>query len=366
MTEKSILLETANLAKITLNAPHKLNALNMDMIVPLGNMLNDWRLDDKVKAILIKGAGDRAFCAGGDVVGVTEQGKTDKVKAAQFFWAEYRTNWRIQQLKKPYIAFMDGIVMGGGVGVSVHGRFRVVTERTMFAMPETTIGFFPDVGATYILANLADNVGMFLALTGNRLYAADLIKLGIATHYIHSSKLDELEAALEKIDYDVSDYHNSFDAAQQILDAHCGASDDAPILPYEQIKALFEAESLDELTANLTADDSEFSLKTQKTIARMSPISLRVTFAQLKNGAKMRQNLQSCLTHEWFIAKNMLDNKDFYEGVRALLVDKDKNPQWQPDISDDAAKAYLTYEKTEIYFNWNQPVEYMGDKIIDN
>lgn len=340
MPEKPIILETAKLAKITLNAPQKLNALDMQMIVPLGDALAKWNEDENVKVVLIKGAGDKAFCAGGDVVGVCQQAKTDKAKAAEFFWAEYRTNWRIQYLSKPYIALMDGYVMGGGVGVSVHGDYRVVTERTMLSMPETAIGFFPDVGGTYFLSRLKGGIGMFMGLTGHGLFAADLVKLGIATHYIASNKLAALETALEQGDIN------------SVLDTHCTQPPEPCQLPIEQISQLFDADNLNQIMANLKADDSEFSLKIQKTIAKMSPTSLRVTFAQIKRGAGL--DFDQCMRLELRMATHMLEHNDFYEGVRALLVDKDRNPQWQGDINEAQVESYFDEIEKELSLDWNE------------
>ncbi len=356
MTEKSILLETGQLAKITLNSPKKLNALSEEMCIPLGSKLADWRKDKNVKAVLITGAGDKAFCAGGDIVDVVRVGKAEPLKALEFFRAEYRTNWRIKNFPKPYISFLDGIVMGGGVGLSVHGHYRVATERSMFAMPETTIGFYPDVGGTYFLPRLDGNMGMFLGLTGFRIYAADMLNLGIATHYIHSSKLDELEIALKKLDYG----EDGFEEVEALLAKHCSQPNDDSLLADNEAKInrLFEGNKLSEVMANIAADDSEFAQKIAKTLSRMSPIAMAVTFEQIKRGSHL--DFDMCMQLEMRLSSQMMHGSDFFEGVRALLVDKDKSPKWQPDkleeISKPMIQCYFAEIDNELVLDWDMPV----------
>lgn len=347
MTDATIILNPAKLAKVTLNAPQKLNALDMSMIAPLGNALAQWKADDNVKAVLIKGAGEKAFCAGGDVVGVCAEAKADIAKASTFFSAEYLTNWRIKNFPKPYIALIDGIVMGGGVGVSVHGQYRIATEKTMLAMPETTIGFFPDVGGTYFLPRLKDNVGMFLGLTGHRVLGADLLALGIATHYIESDNLAALEAALTNADYG----NDAFAAVDGILADHCTQPTEQGAFAKiaDHASQLFNADSLDGIFANLKADDSEFSQKIQKTMARLSPTSLAVSFAQIKQGAKL--DFAQAMQTEMRVAIHMLEAQDFYEGVRALLIDKDKSPKWQPI---GVAEDYFKPIDDELALDWHK------------
>ncbi|MCJ8322712.1 MAG: enoyl-CoA hydratase/isomerase family protein [Rhizobiales bacterium] len=359
MTDKKVILNTATLAKITLNAPKKLNALDLDMCNLLGNALGQWQQDKSVKAVLITGAGEKAFCAGGDVVGVCEQGKTDIQKACEFFWSEYRTNWRVKNLSKPYIAFIDGIVMGGGVGVSVHGHYRIATERTMLAMPETMIGFFPDVGGTYFLSRLPNNMGMFLGLTGHRVYAADLLQLGIATHYIHSTKLAELEQKLATADYSA----DAFATVEQILNQYCSQPDAGKLAAItDQVDRLFSADSLTQLMQNLTDDNSQFADRILSTLAKMSPTSLAVTFEQIKTGKAM--NFDQVMQTEMRMAWHMMQQPDFTEGVRALLVDKDKTPHWQPDqlavITPDMVQNYFNPIDNELFFDWDKPVSYSG------
>ncbi len=356
MTENPIILQTGALAKITLNAPKKLNALAPEMCLPLGNKLAEWKNDKNVKAVLIKGAGDKAFCAGGDIVDVVNMGKTNPAEACKFFWAEYRTNWRIKMFPKPYIAFIDGITMGGGVGVSVHGHYRIATERTMFAMPETMIGFFPDVGGSYFLSRLEGNMGMFLGLTGYRLNGVDLLELGIATHYIESNKLDALEAALSNIEFN----EDGFTDVETVLNNFCSQPEINNNL--KQANRLFEGENLATIISNLKADDSDFSSKILKNIQKMSPTSLHITFEEIKRGVHLP--FDKCLQMEMRLAWHVMQNPDFYEGVRALLIDKDRSPKWQPDNISDVSKqniqSYFQTIDNELFFDWDKPVEFNG------
>lgn len=359
MTVEKVILNTAPLAKITLNTPKKLNALDLEMCNLLGNALGSWQQDSSVKAVLITGSGEKAFCAGGDVVGVCEQGKTSTQKACEFFWSEYRTNWRIKNFSKPFIALIDGIVLGGGVGVSVHGHYRIATERTMLAMPETLIGFFPDVGGTYFLSHLSNNMGLFLGLTGHRIYAADLLQLGIATHYIHSTKLAALEQALTNADYST----DAFATVDQILNQFCSQPETGKLAAItDQVDRLFTADSLTQLMQNLADDKSQFADKILATLAKMSPTSLAVTFEQIKTGKAL--NFDQVMQSEMRIAWHMMLQPDFTEGVRALLVDKDKTPRWQPDkladVTNEMVQNYFRPIDNELFFDWDKPVDYVG------
>lgn len=360
MNSNSIILETANLAKITLNAPDKLNALDMDMVLPMGNQLAQWRLDPNVSAVLIKGAGSKAFCAGGDIVNVCKMVKTDFAEAIKFFWSEYRTNWRIKNFPKPYIALMDGYVMGGGVGVSAHGSYRIVTEKTMLAMPETAIGFFPDVGGSYFLPKLAGNMGLYLGLTGARLKAEDLIALGLATHYIASADIPNLEAALEEADYS----EDAFAQTDEILSQYCTEPPlTSALLENEaQINQIFNAENVEQILENLHQADNELSQKQLKLLSRMSPISLKVTFEQLKRAKGM--SFDAAMQQELRLSHHMLQDSDFLEGVRALLIDKDKNANWQFGSVEQVSAAFV--EKffapidNELFFDWDKAIDFVS------
>jgi 3-hydroxyisobutyryl-CoA hydrolase len=316
---------------ITLNRPKALNALNLSMVSKLYPTLASWEREKTL--VIIKGTGGKAFCAGGDVKSVALAGLKGEKLGHAFFKQEYMTNGLIGTYKIPYVAFIDGIVMGGGVGLSVHGLYRVATERSVFAMPETQIGLFPDVGGSYFLPRLRGKLGLFLALTGYRLKGADLLKAGIATHYVNSANLEALEGDLLKC----SDV-NSIDSA---LKKHSAKdSSEFSLTPMlKQINACFSAGSVEEIIARLEQDGSPFAQDMVKLLEKMSPTSLKVTMKQLEHGSKM--TLEECLQMEYRIAVNCLANKDFYEGVRALLIDKDQKPKWKPEKLSDVSPALV-------------------------
>lgn len=308
---------------ITLNRPKALNALDLSMVSKLYPTLEAWQHEKSL--IIIKGAGGKAFCAGGDVKSIALAGMKGDKLGNTFFDLEYKTDGLIGRLKIPYVAIIDGIVMGGGVGLSVHGPYRVATERSLFAMPETQIGLFPDVGGSYFLPRMAGKLGSFLALTGHRLKGGDLLKAGIATHYVDSQNLEKLEEDLLQT--------NNQDAVERVLLEHSKDVGEFTLAPYlDKINNCFSAPTVEEIIERLQKDGSEWSDNTLKLLSKMSPTSLKVTLKQLDYGAKM--NLNECLQMEYRIAVNCLANKDFYEGVRALLIDKDQNPKWNPaDLS---------------------------------
>jgi 3-hydroxyisobutyryl-CoA hydrolase len=284
-------------------------------------------MDQDMKMVIIKGSGDRAFCAGGDVKAIAQAGPGSDL-GKEFFMEEYRLNNQIGAMSIPYIAFLNGIVMGGGVGLSVHGAFRVATEKAVFAMPETAIGFFPDVGGSHFLPRLPGKLGLFLALTGHRLEGRDLFKAGVATHFIPSQRLEELEATLFRLDKpDLSSCHRVLNKYQEQFeqDNYKEFSLKANI---GRINAAFGADSVEGIMENLKKDASDWSRTQFDILAKMSPTSLKVTFEQIKRGGQL--SLSDCLRMEYRMSQNFMDNHDFYEGVRAQLIDKDKKPQWQP------------------------------------
>ncbi|NRA86736.1 MAG: enoyl-CoA hydratase/isomerase family protein [Rhizobiales bacterium] len=329
------------------------------MVVPLGNQLAKWRSEVNVNAVLIKGAGEKAFCAGGDIVNICDLVKTNKAKASLFFWSEYRTNWGIKNFPKPYIAIMDGFVMGGGVGIFVHGFFRIVTEKTVLAMPETIVGFYPDVGASYFLPKLQGNMGLYLGLTGHRLKAADLIELNIATHYISSKDLPELEATLTDADFN----DDAFAVTEKILSQFCTEPPSKSSLMEiaVQINQSFNEENLIQIYENLRTNDTDFNQRTLKILNKMSPISLSVTFEQLRRSKDFC--FDAALQQEMRITSQMLEKPDFHEGVRALLVDRDKNPSWQIKSLENVPSAMVDefFEpiSNELFFDWDKPIDFV-------
>ncbi|MCI4378818.1 hypothetical protein PGIGA_G00219980 [Pangasianodon gigas] len=324
-----VLLEkVGNAGVITLNRPKALNALNLSMIRVLTPQLKKWENDSETDLVLIKGAGGKAFCAGGDIRAVTEAGKAGHSLAQDFFREEYILNNAIGTYRKPYVALIDGITMGGGVGLSVHGRFRVATEKTLFAMPETAIGLFPDVGGGYFLPRLQGKLGLFLALTGFRLKGRDVQRSGVATHFVQSEKISALEKDL------VGLKSPSVGNVAAVLDSYQEQSTLDAEKPFvlqqhaEAIDRLFEGSSVEEILEKLQKDQSAFAQKQVETLSKMSPTSLKLTFRQLQAGAGL--SLQEVLVMEYRLSQACMRGHDFYEGVRAVLIDKDQSPKWKP------------------------------------
>ena len=304
---------------VTLNRPGALNALTLAMVDALHPQLDEWANDERIVAVLIRGAGEKAFCAGGDVRGLWRDARDGDIGALDAFYErEYALNRAIAAYPKPYVALIDGITMGGGVGVSVHGRYRIATEATVFAMPETGIGFFPDVGGTHFLPRCPGEIGMYLGLTGARLKAADAIYAGIATHYMARAATDDLLAALA----DAADAHG----VARILDELSGDPGSADLAGARQsIDRIYAADSLAGVIAALTADTA--TGETARMLSEKSPLALAVTFRQLRAGRTL--DLAGAFDLERRLARRMALAGDFVEGVRALLIDKDRAPRWR-------------------------------------
>ncbi|XP_041663825.1 3-hydroxyisobutyryl-CoA hydrolase, mitochondrial isoform X1 [Cheilinus undulatus] len=338
--EPDVLLEkVGNAGVITINRPKVLNALNINMIRQIYPQLKKWESGNDTDIVIIRGAGGKAFCAGGDIRAVTDAGKVGDPLAEDFFREEYILNNAIGTLKKPYIALIDGITMGGGVGLSVHGRFRVATEKTLFAMPETAIGLFPDVGGGYFLPRLQGKLGLFLALTGFRLRGRDVQRAGVATHFVESKMIPELEKELVHMkspsNEDVSKVLDSYQS-QSSLDSEKPFALDKHM---SDINRLFSSSSVEGIVQSLKADGSEFAKKQAETLSRMSPTSLKITYKQLQAGASL--SLQDVLVMEYRLSQACMRGCDFYEGVRAVLVDKDQNPKWNPSTLEEVTDEFL-------------------------
>ncbi|XP_055587179.1 3-hydroxyisobutyryl-CoA hydrolase, mitochondrial isoform X1 [Uranotaenia lowii] len=323
--ERTVICEDISKDKglITLNRPKALNAINLDMVRQISAAMKGWR--DTKNLVIIKGAGEKSFCAGGDVRAVTENGPTESSKA--FFREEYRLNELISSYRPEYVALIDGITMGGGVGLSVHGKYRVATERTMFAMPETAIGLFPDVGGSFFLPRLQGKLGLYLGLTGFRLKGKDVLKAGVATHYVDSKDIEALQQALFATNNstevaNVLEKFNVKDNSEFVLAKHL-----------KQINECFSGETIEAIISNLNKDGSDWAKSTLNTLSKMSPTSLKVTKKQLEIGATL--NLRSCLKMEFRMAVHSVTDSDFKEGVRAMLVDRDNNPKWNPATLND-------------------------------
>jgi enoyl-CoA hydratase len=313
------------LGVVILDRQQALNALTHAMIRSLSRRLAEWREDERVGAVLVKAAPGRAFCAGGDIVAVTGLVRASGVEAAvPFFHDEYRLNWRVHTFPKPYIALLDGITMGGGVGISVHGRFRVATERAQLAMPETGIGFFPDVGGTWFLPRCPGAVGMYLGLTGARLNGADCLEAGLATHAVASDRLAAIEGTL----VDCADATEPEMAVAERLAALAGISDAAELRSRRAaIDRCFAADSLPGVLDRLAVEPSGFGPGVMRELDRKSPFALALAFAQLRRGRGL--SIEESLRLEYRMVHRVLVAPDFAEGVRALLIDKDRRPRWR-------------------------------------
>ena len=326
---------------ITLNRPEYLNAITYGMCKEINLMLLKWSTAEHIKAIVIHGTGDRAFSAGGDIKYLYESGKAHKYASTrQFFWEEYRLNHRIHNYPKPFIGLLDGITMGGGVGVSIHGSHRVVTEHFLFAMPETSIGFFPDIGGTYFLSRCPGETGIYLGLTGSRLNAAEAVYAEIADHIVASNHLNEIVLKLAKAKFNA----DPFASVTEILDEYSVAPETPKLSVYrDMIDECFCFDTVEEIMRMLQKKNRKWHVETIKELLKKSPTSLKVTLKALRKGITL--DFEACMQMEFRLCQHFLHGHDFYEGVRASLIDRDNNPRWKPNrlgaINDKEVEAYF-------------------------
>jgi enoyl-CoA hydratase len=335
MTADIITRTQGRIGRVSLNRASAIHALNFEMCTGMIAALTGWRDDPEVKAIIIDHAEGRGFCAGGDIRMLAEsggqKGEEKGVEAKAFFYTEYQLNHLLFEYKKPVIAFMDGITMGGGVGLSQPAKFRVATENTRFAMPETGIGLFPDVGGGWYLPRLEGRVGQFLALTGARMDGPECVALGLATHYLPA---DKLEVAKERI--------------AQNPARIAGILGDLSVTPpaakitdnIDKINKHFASDTYEEILASLESDDSEWAAKERDTLGTKSPQTCKVALRQLKEGALM-PDFASEMKQEYAIGARVVSKHDFIEGVRALIVDKDNAPKWNPATPQEMSNQML-------------------------
>jgi 3-hydroxyisobutyryl-CoA hydrolase len=354
------------LRTIELNRPKALHSLDGSMIRKIVPRLQEWAKSDMANVVVIKGSGEKAFCAGGDVKSLAQDntlGEEGQQRSIDYFGLEYKLDHLIATYTKPYVAFMDGITMGGGVGLSLHAPFRIATEKTVFAMPETTIGFFPDVGASFFLPRMAGATGTYLALTGERLKGVNVYYAGVATHYVHSTSLPALERRLAELrfkDYDsLDDRLNLIDST--IEEYTTGVPHDEPMLLSGQVrKAIdwcFGADSIEELISRIQASKikkmpKDWYKNTMEALKKRSPTSLYVTFRQMKLGRNW--SIAETFQREHQIAAKFMRHPDFTEGVHALLIRKDNEPKWAPPgtlenvkPADDLASPFFEIEGEE-------------------
>lgn len=352
------------LRTILLNRPKKLNSLNGSMVRKIVPRMVEWEKSGMANVVVMKGAGEKALCAGGDVAVLAkynQEGADGWKKSADYFALEYKLDHYIATYQKPYIAFMDGITMGGGVGLSIHAPFRVATEKTVFAMPETTIGFFPDVGASFFLPRMNGAVGTYLALTSDRLTGANVFYSGIATHYLHSSSLPDLEARLAELRFRDED-----SLAQRLALINDTLEEFATGLPHDEPMALageirraidrcFDKNNLHDILAALEQEVASSNPATEAwakkqlaTLQKRSPTAVHVTLRQMRVGG--RWNIAEAFEREHQIASKFMQHHDFTEGVTALLVRKE-TPKWQPEsfeaipASDNVAKPFFEFDE---------------------
>ena len=329
MTEEVLFERRGKCGVITLNRSEALNALTLNMVRLMKPVLADWAEDDAIENIVIEGAGEKGFCAGGDIRALHDWGQAGEPEATGFYREEYQLNRQIKTFPKPYIALIDGITMGGGVGVSVHGSHRVATEKTIFAMPETGIGLLPDVGGTYFLPRLAGETGAWLVLTGARLKGADSLAAGVATHFTPSENIAALKEALAE--------GGDVDA---ILAAHHQAPEGAN-LPAQQgdIDRLFAGDSVADIVAALEADGGDWAQAQAAAVKSKSPTSAAVALRQMRDGIKAE--FDACMRIEMRAVTRIMALTDFYEGVRATIIEKTGAPNWSPQADIDAIFAPL-------------------------
>ncbi len=328
--------KSGKLGIITLNRPKSLNALSVAMVLSMNDQLHAWAEDANIVAVIIQGAGDRAFCAGGDLKLVFNHGKSKYQEMIPFFSTEYRLNLYISEYPKPYIALLDGIAMGGGLGISLHGSRVIATERLQLAMPETAIGFYPDVGAGYFLSRCPHKIGMYLGLTGNSIGVADAMFAGLIDSYIPSDKLQDFVTSL----------------TAQDLSTNTLATIDTVIANYQQqpgtpslvehldvIENCFNQNSVENIIKALENHDSSWA-KAQATILnKRSPTGLKVTFKDFSICQGL--SLYECLNIDLNLTLKLFQEHDIYEGIRAILIDKTQDPKWQPDTLQGVSDEFV-------------------------
>lgn len=322
-----------HLGRIILNRPRAINALTAAMIALIRNALDEWEHDDGVATVLLSGAGERGLCAGGDIVAIYRDAGSGGGESARFWAEEYELNARISSYPKPYVALMDGLVLGGGVGVSAHGSHRVVTERTKLGMPETAIGFIPDVGGTYLLSRAPGELGTSAALTAGTVTGPDALLMGLADFYVASARLDDLAAALAER------------PAEEVLQDFAQEAPEAPLAAARHwIDECYRHDDVETIVDALRRSEDEDANRAADVVLAKSPSALKVTLQSLRR-ARDLPDLESVLEQEYRVSLHALAAPDFAEGVRAQMIDKDRNPRWQPaslaEVRQAAVDAYF-------------------------
>ncbi|MGR5985601.1 enoyl-CoA hydratase/isomerase family protein [Bacillus cytotoxicus] len=331
-------------ATITLNRPKALNSLSYDMLKSIGQKLKEWETNNQIALIVLKGAGSKGFCAGGDIKTLYEARSNEVAlqHAEKFFEEEYDIDTYIYRYPKPIIACLDGIVMGGGVGLTNGATYRIVTEHTKWAMPEMNIGFFPDVGVAYFLNQAPGHTGRYVALTVAVLKVADVLYINVADYYMTTESLSAFLTEIENINWNIQDVHTTLKKIILTFASTPNAESTlASIL--ENINTHFSFHSIEEIIDSLEKDGGTFALQTKETLLSKSPFSLKVTLKQLSEGRN--KSIEECFATDLILAKNFMRHDDFFEGVRSVVIDKDQNPQYKykklSDVSDEDVNRFF-------------------------
>ncbi|MGE6399856.1 enoyl-CoA hydratase/isomerase family protein [Bacillus cereus] len=345
MTEHVLFSVSENgVASITLNRPKALNSLSYDMLQPIGQKLKEWEQDERIELIVLKGAGTKGFCAGGDIKTLYEARSNEVAlqHAEQFFEEEYEIDTFIYQYKKPIIACLDGIVMGGGVGLTNGATYRIVTERTKWAMPEMNIGFFPDVGAAYFLNKAPGYTGRYVALTASILKAPDVLYINAADYFVTSDSLPNFLTALENINWQKEDVHTHLKEVIRTFATAPNLDGNLSSL-LEEINSHFAFDTIEGIIQSLEKNQSPFAQTTKEQLLSKSPVSLKVTLKQFIDGQE--KSVEECFATDLILAKNFMRHEDFFEGVRSVVVDKDQNPNYKykqlSDVSEEDVNRFF-------------------------
>ncbi|PEA52629.1 3-hydroxyisobutyryl-CoA hydrolase [Bacillus pseudomycoides] len=345
MTDQVLFSVNKNgVATITLNRPKALNSISYEMIGPITQKLKEWEMDNQIHLVIIKGAGTKGLCAGGDIKTLYEARLHDSAmqKAEKFFEDEFQLDMLVYKFSKPIVACLDGFVMGGGVGLTYGASHRIVTERTKWAMPEMNIGFFPDVGSAYFLNKAPGYIGRYLALTASVIKAPDVLYINAADFYISSEKLGAFLNHIEQINWHTKDIHT---ALTELINDYS----EVPVTESElssfqtEINKHFSFHAIEEIIHSLEKDASPFATQTKKTMLSKSPFSLKITLKQFIDGKE--KTLEECFATDLVLAKNFLKHEDFFEGIRSVVIDKDQNPQYKykhlEDVSDEVVNNFF-------------------------
>ena len=331
--------ENGNTAIITLNRPNNLNALNYEMIISIEKCLKNINKNKNIKLIIFKGEGDKAFCVGGDVKSFYEENLTNINKLRKnFFYREYKLNYLIKKYKKPIISFVNGICMGGGVGIAMHSSIVIVSENVKFAMPECTIGLFPDVGSSNFLSKLKSNIGLYIALTGKRLVSGDLIELGLANYCVSRNNFKSLEKRLINI--------KNMRSVHKIIDEYSEKTNSS-IFPSlnKNINSIFKYNKVEKIISLLESSNEIWAEEAFKAMNKSSPTSLKISLKQLR--LSKYKSFKDNLIMDYRLSQSCMTGVDFYEGVRSVLVDKDFKPIWSPNkVQDVSSKLVVSHFKS--------------------